>query len=258
MPTISAILQSMLRSSEVLFPPTCLICQSPSTQKLCHRCQLPTPNYKKDDVRCAICYERLFASDLCTFCFHHPQNFCSSRFLWEYSHNARDFCVVLKYKPSLKLIDQAASYLSEGIDLLFENTGWDYLVPIPASKAGLKKRGFNHVELIAQRLKSFSKLKADILPLALENYSNRKPQASLSNLARMSGIGHRYRVTVSVQNLLAGSKILLIDDVSTTGATINAALQTIQKYRPSGIDVLTICRSPTWYKYQAMLGLPAG
>jgi ComF family protein len=246
----------LLRSAEVFFKPSCLVCQSSSFQLLCHRCQLPKAVHFEQSLRCQVCYERIIVGNICNICTQAPPLYSHSRFLWDYSNNPRDFCVALKYKPSLKLIDYAAETLSQEIPTLFPQTNWDIICPIPASKTGLKKRGFNHVEILARVLKTRSKLKARILSDIFKNSNSRKPQASLSNQGRLKGLRSRYQLKKQSEGLVQGKKVLLLDDVSTTGATIQAAALALMKSGASSIEILTLCRSPTWFVHRAEM--PSG
>lgn len=253
--TTPSILKGLLRGCNILFAPSCLICDSPSLQSLCHRCQLPDTSYKSEqpEHRCPICYERLLAPDDCLFCKEQKPYFNQIRYLWEYRENVRDFCVVLKYKPSLKLIEIAAQYLSNSAPHLFPGRKWDYIVPIPSSRVGFKKRGFNHIDLIAAKFKRYRNIDNPILSDALKNrFINRRSQASLSNSARLRGVKTRYKLSSKYHKLIKGKRILLIDDVTTTGATLNAAAFAIRNAgRPASIDVLTICRSPAWQSFRS-------
>jgi competence protein ComFC len=120
---------------------------------------------------------------------------------------------------------------------------------VPASKTGLKKRGFNHVEILA---KSFCR-QADINAKVcnwFESPGTRKPQALLSDQARLKGISSRYRLCTKFRHLIKGKKILIIDDICTTGATFRAAQQLVENCQPENIDTLSLCRSTRWFKFR--------
>jgi predicted amidophosphoribosyltransferase len=246
---LKSLKNAILSFNEVLFAPACLICRSPSSQILCHRCLLPEVLHSKADIRCSKCHGRIPGGESCIFCRTWPPAFSQARFLWEYSDNARDFCVALKYRPSLRLIDYGAQLLAREIFQLFDSPDWDFIVPVPASISGMKKRGFNHVEIMAERFVRFSGMDGRLLPVLAVN-SKRKPQASLSNRARMAGMQNRYRLWEKHSRTIKNSRILLLDDVTTTGSTIAAALFELSKYDVRSIDVMTLCRSPTWHIYR--------
>lgn len=102
------------------------------------------------------------------------------------------------------------------------------------------------MEVLAYKLKAQLNLKATILIRTLENKQLRRPQASLSNQGRLKGIRSRYHLNKTKEKILNGKRILLLDDVATTGATLQAAAIALIRSGAASIDILTLCRSPTW------------
>lgn len=253
MQNFKSLLRNLICCCDILFPPTCLVCDSPNQELLCHRCQLPP--ICTLSLRCQRCHEIIDKEGICRICSTLPQAFTQARYLWEYSNNARDFCVALKYKPSLKLIDHAAKIIAQELPILFKKTDWDYLLPMPCSTAGIKKRGFNHVELLTKILKAYTDLKYISLNKILIGTKTRRPQASLSSKDRMQGAKYRYKLSSKVSTRIKDKKILLIDDITTTGATIHAAITALNTAGVNHIDVITLCRSPSWYKFRSQFSL---
>jgi competence protein ComFC len=104
-----------------------------------------------------------------------------------------------------------------------------YLVPIPSSKQRDKERGFNHVEEVFKRLG---------LPLI---YCIKKKvefkQSDLDYEARQHVID---KLEVIDGQQISGKRILLVDDLVTTGATIKAALKLVSQYLPRSVQCLTL------------------
>lgn len=253
MKAFNLVAKAFLSSSDILFKPSCLVCQSASSQMICHRCVLPESTNSVSNLRCDQCYELIDGGNSCNLCQQETPYYRYSRFLWEYGGNVRDFCIALKYKPSLKLIELAANLISEEIHSLFPALDWDFIIPIPASKIGLKQRGFNHIEVITNKIKSHAELESLVLNKAFRTKSRRRPQVSLSKSARVKGLKSRYILDPRLYERLRGRRILLVDDVSTTGATLQAACIALSKSAPMSIDILTLARSPSWFLHRAEL-----
>lgn len=234
-----------------LFPQTCLVCDSSSHAPICHRCEFPSLELEQYPDRCPVCFERSVCSKLCPSCQRPWPLVNSWRFLWNYSGNARDVCVSMKYKPSPLLIEISAAHLASALPRLFTTQSWDYLIAIPSSADGLKRRKFNHVELLCWHLMRATKV--PLLKKALLLNRERRAQASLSNRARMRSVSTRFSVSEYAKSRVRNTRILLIDDVSTTAATLTSAAVALRSSGAAQLDTLTMCRSPTWRRYLRVL-----
>jgi ComF family protein len=97
------------------------------------------------------------------------------------------------------------------------------LVPIPLHKSRFRFRGFNQSELLARALAEIAGLK---VVLAIERVKKTKPQINLSRDKRESNIEGAFKV--SGLNQVSGKEILLVDDVATTGATLNECARVLK------------------------------
>lgn len=91
---------------------------------------------------------------------------------------------------------------------------YDYVIPIPLHRRRLRERGFNQSDVIAQQLKM------PVLP-ALQRIHYTPPQAQLNRAQRLTNVAQSFRITPKHQNQLKGARTLLVDDVYTTGTTMN-------------------------------------
>ena len=107
-----------------------------------------------------------------------------------------------------------------------------YIIPIPSNKIEDQKRGFNHVREICKTLK---------LPIldVLEKHTREK-QSSKTNKDRLNI--EKY-LTIKNSNILYGKKVLLVDDIYTTGATMFKAIELVKKANPKKIKVLVIAKT---------------
>jgi competence protein ComFC len=167
------------------------------------------------------------------------------RYLWDYSdQKAQDFIKTMKYMPSRKLCIMAGYLMAENLLETFSYQDWDLIIPVPLSNASLKKRGFNQCELIAKAIISKD--------YKLSNFSVKR----IKNIKNQASVPHRKRLN-NIKNIFyANSKkvsnksILIIDDVITTGATINALTKSLLDAGASFVDVVALARSQAWIEYQ--------
>ena len=246
--------QVLKEASKALFAPYCLVCGRPTAQSaLCHGCMPPLPN-KRNASRCSICFS--IASDLnsdrvCELCQRLPSPFRSIRFLWPYADRARDLIQRMKYRPSKRLCCLAGGFLARSFPLLFRTGYWHALVPIPASNASLQERRFNQCALLAATLEVSLRATRKPVPLlslfALKHKGCKAPQASLNHSLRLTNVAYSFQAE---QKEVSGRRILLIDDVITTGATSAAAAIALLEAGAKSVDLLALARSDAWQEYR--------
>lgn len=156
--------------------------------------------------------------------------------LWEYAHpHVRNALLSLKYKNKRTIAADIAESLHDALlEQLTERsaftdpvshiqTPYTYMViPIPLSKKRFKKRGYNQAELLAKELIRKNPLSFNLETSVLYKIKDTETQVSVSNRAkRLQNI--RGSFAVKNPEIIHGKTIVLIDDVITTGATINEA-----------------------------------
>jgi len=146
----------------------------------------------------------------------------------------------LKYYDKPLMLDTFARWMAqaapEWIDLPDA-----LLVPIPIHRWRLLKRKYNQSALLAQRLGALKEKQVEVNLLA--RVKNRPPQASLPRKERLKNLGGAFAVNSKKKELIKGRPIILIDDVMTTGATINACAKQLKKAGSGRIYCLTITRT---------------
>ena len=111
------------------------------------------------------------------------------------------------------------------------------MVPVPLTKKGLRERGFNQTLLVSRLLSKELKI-----PLYIDMLFKRKdtpPQIGLNAKERMKNIKAAFEVNGKINNL----KLLLFDDVMTTGATVRECSKTLIKAGAKEVIVITLARS---------------
>jgi len=118
--------------------------------------------------------------------------------------------------------------------------GVDYIIPVPLHRSRLWKRRYNQAGLIAQYLsKSIDK---PCLVDGLKRTRATPAQGYLHRKERQKNVKNAFAVQNKYQSKLKGKTILLIDDVYTTGATINECSKELLSHQVQNVRVLTLSR----------------
>lgn len=238
---------------EILLPTACLVCCRPLRNALvCYRCRPPLPDLADTIARsCRRCFSPLGTnkqSDSCETCALFPPLTDSMRFLWEYDGLARDLIRTIKYRPSVSLAIMSGGLLCSAAEQLFTRRDWDMIIPVPSSHAMFRRRLFHPCVELARPL-----ARAKGIPLihGLRHDNRRAPQASLSHDDRLRRLSNLFSLTTRCKP--RGQRILLVEDVITTGATISAAAALLRKAGATRVDVLALARTRVWNRFRGRL-----
>lgn len=164
------------------------------------------------------------------------------------AHTHEDIIVLSSYNdPVIRaLIHEAKFYTNKDawtlLSLLFKkywekkHASFDYIIPVPLSSSRKRARGYNQVEgvLLSGTYTKELPLKTNIL----KRTRNTTPQTELTRAARLANMKHAFAVTDG--NSVTGKHILIIDDVTTTGATLRAAKAALLPHGPASITLLAL------------------
>ena len=117
--------------------------------------------------------------------------------------------------------------------------GYDFITSVPMHPLKLKERGYNQASLLAKYLANYFKIpcKDDII---YETH-HRSSQTKLQKLDREKNIKNAFLVKTDMKN----KRIILIDDIFTTGATARSCSQALKDKRAQTITVITLAKTPT-------------
>ncbi|GBU17916.1 hypothetical protein AwMethylo_21310 [Methylobacterium sp.] len=116
-------------------------------------------------------------------------------------------------------------------------TDADLVVPVPLHRWRLWRRRFNQAALLARTVAASAGKPFDTG--ALERVKATRPQVGLTRAGRAANLQGAFRVPERARARLAGRRVLLVDDVSTTGATGNAAARALLRGGAASVDLLT-------------------
>jgi ComF family protein len=114
----------------------------------------------------------------------------------------------------------------------------DLIIPVPLHPARLRKRGFNQSLVFCRKL--FSRSKAKIDPLVLQRPQWTRPQTGLNGAERRRNVRNAFQVKKPEK--IKNKRILLVDDVFTTGSTVNECAMILLKNKAAEVEVFTFAR----------------
>lgn len=224
---------------DIVFPPVCLLCTGRSLKKgFCEGCGALVEKERIASPICTVCgIPFLSASGIdhaCGRCVDEPPSFISARSAFVYEGRVLDAIHKFKYGGDTSLAGPLASLIRHS----HFAQGFSVVVPVPLHPGRLKQRGFNQSLLIARELSRECRL-----PLAynrLRRARDTNQQVGLKAAERKKNVLGAF--TLDDAGFFRGKKVLLVDDVITTGATLNECAKVLKR---SGAEVaaLTVARA---------------
>jgi ComF family protein len=211
----------------------CLLCQAASGDRLlCEACERELPANAPACARCALAGSR---NAECGACIADPPHYDASFAAFAYAYPVDALIQALKYGGQLALAQLFAQKLYERID---KAAGVDLIVPLPLHPKRLAERGFNQAAEIAKILSRLSGIAMDA-QLA-RRVRNTAAQTALPWRERVANM----RQAFSCERDLAGLSIGVIDDVMTTGATLNEFARTLKQSGARRVENWVVARTP--------------
>ena len=230
------------RLLDLLLPPHCLACRGPADGpgRLCPTCWAEVDFIAPPVcVRCGLPLDYdLGAEALCGACAADPPAFDRARAVMRYGDVARRLVVGFKHADRTHLAPALGRWLARAGAALIETA--DILVPVPLHRRRLIGRGFNQSALLAQCLARHTGLA--VATDALRRRRATPSQAGLTRAQRRNNVAGAFEGPPHRRPLIEGRRVLLIDDVLTTGATVDTCAATLRRAGADQVDVLTLAR----------------
>ncbi|MCF2906063.1 ComF family protein [Octadecabacter sp. CECT 8868] len=229
---------------QLLYPPQCVMCDDRTELDfaLCGSCWAETPFI--DGLCCDACGTPLPGDDtsnhglLCDDCMVVARPWSEGRAVLVYKDKARRLVLSLKHGDRTELARAVAPWLSRKAD---EICGPDTLIiPVPLHRYRLLRRKFNQAALLAQYLAQLGPM--DCIPDALVRTKKTAPLEGHSRDERFAALEGVIQAHPKRRAALSGRRILLIDDVMTSGATFAAATEACFAAGAKDVRVLALAR----------------
>lgn len=206
----------------LIYPQSCLICGKQSKKEyLCNNCENILEKeavYKIENSR--------------------NKYFEKYAYIFKYENNVRKIILDYKFNDKAYFYEIFAKFLlkNKKICRFFET--YDIITPVPIHKKRKALRGYNQSKLIARKIaNSYENL--EYLEL-LEKKINNKPQSSLTKLERIQNTKNVY--CAKKIEKINGKNIILIDDIYTTGSTVNECSKILKQNGARNVAIITIAK----------------
>ena len=240
------------RITDIIYPPRCGVCTaflweaplkgSTDALSICSTCL--DGFHPLSSPLCSLCGAP-FSSEVledhpCEDCLRDPPAYDAAGAPYLYEGSLLEAIHHLKYHGKTSLAATLGPLLAEFTkDWLGEASSEFLIIPVPLHPAKLRERGYNQSLLLAKRLADGLSAKVDFLSLR----RNRKtvPQTGLGKKQRQQNVKNAF--SLENGNGIRGRNILLVDDVSTTGNTLNSCSKTLRKGGAGRIYCVTLARA---------------
>lgn len=235
---------------DVLFPRSCMLCGEPVVEPgadLCAGCygcfvKITGPVC----TRCGTAFTSPHGGDhLCGDCISRRVHYDRARSAGVYAGQLRSAIRQFKFNRRSMLAAPLAGFVAQSCEAIGPNQGYAALIPVPLHPHRLCSRGYNQSLLLALRLG-----KQWCVPVERDYLRRTAWSVSQTGLRRSQRRRAVRGAFVCGSRRYAGKRLLLIDDVFTSGATVDECARTLKRYGAAAVDVLTVARTlkghPEW------------
>jgi len=209
----------------------CFLCGAASHDGICCAdCTADLPRLPKN--HCPICALPTFSGEVCGHCLRQPPNFDRTTAAFSYAFPVDKLVQAMKFNQRLELVNYLADELTRQI-----HHAPDYIVAMPLHPSRLRERGYNQSQLLADRLSR--QLNVPLLHNACQRTRATAPQTTFPWKERQKNVHLAFECQVD----LSGKRVAIIDDVMTSGSSINELALALQQTGTLSIEAWVIART---------------
>ena len=210
----------------LIYPQVCSICGKLNTKSLCNKC--------KSEL------EKEFEYKIDNYSKDSNKNFMEHHYFFKYKNLIRSQILSYKFQEKPYIYKTISTFLENKQKNFEKLKKYDIMIVVPISRKRKKQRGYNQSELIAKEIAKIISLKIE--KNILYKVKNTAPQSSLNKRQREENVKQVYKVR-NIEKI-KDQKILIFDDIYTTGNTVNECARTLIEAGLSrkNIDILTIAK----------------
>ncbi len=233
----------MLKSIvNLLFPPSCCACNAIVSYEsaLCYKCWSKI-RFLSDFYCCKICGSNThYLEDnttICISCESRPPIYKQARSIFLYDDMTSGMITRFKFSDSTGMSPVYARWIMRDCLSILKET--DVLIPVPLHFFRLLRRKYNQSAILCNEIQKIYNI--DINYNSLKRVKNNRPQVGLEYKTRINNV--RGVFSIKNNNKIKNKIITLIDDVMTTGATINACTKELLRAGVKSVNVITLSRT---------------
>jgi ComF family protein len=227
---------------DCFFPPACPVCGSPlavknkKRQMLCAAC-IPQLEYVSEPV-CMRCGKQLTKDEqeFCLDCRTARHFYTRGTAVFAYTDGIRQSIYNFKYHGKQEYAAFYGLEAAKKCGRLVNSWGIDAVIPVPLHAKKKRKRGYNQAELIADEFAGQLNLSVD--SEILIRSENTTPMKMLNNTERRKNVEKAFKINT---NVVEYRKVLIVDDIYTTGATIDECAKVLLEHGAEEVYFLCLC-----------------
>lgn len=228
---------------DAVLPRTCMLCGQALTEPGTGLCPDCSGRFERITgpvcVRCGVVFSSPQGDDhLCGECIRHPVHYERARAAGVYAGELRHAIQLFKFSRRSMLAAPLADFAAGLSGPIGPQCDYAAIVPVPLHPRRLRARGYNQSLLLAQRLGRM--WHTSVAREYLQRSTWLVPQTSLTRQQRRRAVRNAF---VCRDRRYAGARLLLVDDVLTSGATADECARTLKRYGAAAVDVLTVART---------------
>jgi ComF family protein len=213
----------------LFFSGSCFLCRGSAREVLCAACDADLPRLA--GPLCPRCALDSPGGLVCGRCLREQPAYDATRAALAYDFPADALVQALKFRGELALAPLLAALLERSLD----DERIDYIVPVPLSRERLRRRGYNQAMEIARHLR-----RPGVDAALCERTRDAPPQMELPYEARQRNVRGAFRCT----RALIGATVAVVDDVMTTGATLDEIARTLKRAGALRVVNWIVARTP--------------
>lgn len=231
--------------ADLVFPPRCVACDALLERRdplpfcptctegihfirspLCPRCGVPFPSTEGED-------------HLCGDCIASERPYAVARSVGRYEGALLTAIHRFKYRGRTGIGEVLGAIMAGFAGEIWDMKAFDRIVPVPLHRKRLRERGFNQAVILARGISKRFEIPLDFMSLARVVWT--PPQVGLGREARSANVHGAFAVRHPER--IAGRRVLLVDDVYTTGSTLEECARVLLRSKAETVAVLTMARA---------------
>ena len=213
---------------DLLFPTVCGFCGKLDNQALCNKCKMELDKLAENQIL-QMKNEKI-NFDFC--------NFKELMYIFKYEGYIRNMIIDYKFNEKSYIYETFVNFVLKNKKMFEKLKTYDTIIPVPISKKRMKERGYNQSLLIAKKMSK--ELGITLQANCLFKTKNIVEQSKLNKEQRLQNIQNVYEL--KNKQILNNKTILLIDDIYTTGSTVQECSRILRQAEPKEIGVFVLAR----------------
>lgn len=227
---------------DMIFPRRCPLCNQivvPKDKKACIRC-VEQLTYL-EEPRCRRCSKPILMmeQEYCFDCQKSIHHYEKGYAVFLYEGTIKKSLMNYKFKGIREYADFYVEQMIHHLGSKLQHLGCDAIIPVPIHKRKLRMRGFNQAHLLAKGLAEY--LRIPLLTDTLLRTRYTIPQKILDDKERFKNLSEAFTVSIQHKESIYNRRILLVDDIYTTGSTMEACASILRKEGCKSVCFTTVC-----------------